>query len=30
VLNHQVVFLAFQRSDGNLADVTSVRYLRLA
>lgn len=30
VLNHQVVFLAFQRSDGNLVDTTAVRYLRTA
>lgn len=30
VLNHQVVFLAFQRSDGNLIDTTAVRYLRTA
>jgi HK97 family phage major capsid protein len=28
ILNHQVVFLAFQRSDGDLVDTTSVRYLR--
>lgn len=27
VLNHQVVFLAFQRSDGDLPDITAVRYL---
>lgn len=30
VLNHQVVFLAFQRSDGNLPNTASVRYLRTA
>lgn len=30
ILNGQVVFLAFQRSDGNLADTTAVRYLRTA
>lgn len=30
ILNGQVVFLAWQRSDGNLADVTAVRYLRTA
>lgn len=30
VLNHQVVFLAFQRSDGNLPNVSSIRYLRTA
>ena len=30
VLNHQVVFLAFQRSDGNLADANAIRYLRTA
>lgn len=30
VLNHQVVFLAFQRSDGNLPNTAAVRYLRLA
>jgi HK97 family phage major capsid protein len=30
ILNGQVVFLAIQRSDGNLADVTAVRYLRTA
>lgn len=30
VLNHQSVFLAFQRSDGNLVDVNAVKYLRLA
>lgn len=30
ILNHQVVFLAFQRSDGNLIDTTSVKYLRSA
>ena len=30
VLNHQVVFLAFQRSDGNLPNVNSVKYLRTA
>lgn len=28
VLTHQVAFLAFQRSDGNLIDTTSIRYLR--
>lgn len=28
VLNHQTVFLAFQRSDGNLPNVNSVKYLR--
>jgi len=27
VLNHQVVFLAFQRSDGDLPDITAVRHL---
>jgi HK97 family phage major capsid protein len=30
VLNHQVVFLAFQRSDGNLPNVNSIKYLRTA
>jgi len=30
VLNHQVVFLAFQRSDADLIDTTAVKYLRLA
>jgi HK97 family phage major capsid protein len=30
ILNHQVVFLAFQRSDGDLIDTTSVKYLRTA
>jgi len=30
ILNGQVVFLAIQRSDGNLADTTAVKYLRLA
>ena len=30
VLNHQVVFLAFQRSDGNLPNVNAVKYLRTA
>lgn len=30
MLNHQVVFLAFQRSDADLIDTTSVKYLRLA
>jgi HK97 family phage major capsid protein len=28
VLNHQVAFLGFQRSDGNLTDTTAVKYLR--
>jgi HK97 family phage major capsid protein len=30
VLNHQVVFLAFQRSDGNLPNTAAVKYLRTA
>jgi HK97 family phage major capsid protein len=30
ILNHQVVFLAMQRSDGNLIDTTSSKYLALA
>lgn len=30
LLNGQVVFLVFQRSDGNLVDTTAVRYLRTA
>jgi len=30
ILNGQVVFLAIQRSDGNLVDTTAVRYLRTA
>jgi HK97 family phage major capsid protein len=30
ILNGQVVFLAFQRADGNLADITAVRYLKQA
>jgi HK97 family phage major capsid protein len=30
LLNHQVVFVAFQRSDGNLIDTTAVKYLRTA
>jgi HK97 family phage major capsid protein len=30
VLNHQVAFLAFQRSDGNLPDTTAVKHLKLA
>jgi HK97 family phage major capsid protein len=30
LLNHQVVFLAFQRSDGALAEANAVRYLRTA
>jgi HK97 family phage major capsid protein len=30
MLNGQVVFLAFQRSDGNLIDNTAVKYLRTA
>ncbi len=30
VLNGQVVFVSWQRSDGNLIDTTAVRYLRLA
>jgi HK97 family phage major capsid protein len=30
ILNGQVVFLAFQRSDGNLVDNTAVKYLRTA
>jgi len=30
LLNGQVVFLVFQRSDGNLVDATAVRYLRTA
>lgn len=30
ILNHQSVFVAFQRSDGNLPVTSSVRYLRLA
>jgi HK97 family phage major capsid protein len=30
ILNGQVVFLAFQRSDGNLVDSTAVKYLRTA
>lgn len=30
ILNHQVVFLGFQRSDGNLIDTTAVKYLRTA
>jgi HK97 family phage major capsid protein len=30
ILNHQVVFLAFQRSDGDLIDTTSVKHLKLA
>lgn len=29
VLNHQVAFLAFQRSDGNLPDTTAVKHLKL-
>lgn len=28
VLNHQVAFLGFQRSDGNLTDTAAVKYLR--
>lgn len=30
ILNHQVVFVAMQRSDGNLVDTTSSKYLALA
>lgn len=30
MLNGQVVFLAWQRSDGNLAEANAVRYLRTA
>jgi HK97 family phage major capsid protein len=30
VLNHQSVFLAMQRSDGNLVDTAAVKYLRTA
>jgi HK97 family phage major capsid protein len=30
ILNHQVVFLAFARSDGGLAEANAVRYLRTA
>lgn len=30
ILNGQVVFLAIQRSDGNLVDVTAVKHLRTA
>jgi HK97 family phage major capsid protein len=30
MLNGQVVFLAIQRSDGNLSDTTAVKYLRTA
>jgi HK97 family phage major capsid protein len=30
VLNHQVVFLAFRRSDGDLIDTGAVKYLRTA
>ncbi len=30
MLTHQIVFAAFQRSDGNLVDTTSVKYMRLA
>lgn len=30
ILSHQVVFLGFQRSDGNLIDTTAVKYLRTA
>lgn len=30
LLNHQVVFVAFQRSDGDLIDSTAVKYLRTA
>lgn len=30
ILNHQVVFLAMQRSDGNLIDTTSSKFLALA
>lgn len=30
VLNHQVAFLAFQRSDGDLPDTTAVKHLVLA
>lgn len=30
VLNHQVVFLAFQRSDGNLPNTAAIKYLRTA
>jgi HK97 family phage major capsid protein len=30
VLNHQVVFLSFQRSDGNLPNTSSIKYLRTA
>ena len=30
LLNHQVVFVAFQRSDGRLPDTTAIKYLRLA
>ena len=30
VLNHQSCFLSFVRSDGDLPDVTAVRYLRTA
>ncbi len=30
ILNHQVVFLAMQRSDGNLIDTSSSKYLALA
>jgi HK97 family phage major capsid protein len=30
ILNHQSVFLAFQRSDGNLLNTAAVKYLRTA
>ncbi len=30
VLNHEVVFLAFQRADGDLPDTTAIKYLRNA
>jgi HK97 family phage major capsid protein len=30
ILNHQVVFLAFQRSDGNLPNTAAIKYLRTA
>lgn len=30
VLNHDIVFLAFQRSDGNLVDSTAVKHMKLA
>ncbi len=30
ILNHQVVFLGFQRSDGDLVDTAAIRYLRNA